>query len=96
MPSVSETYQRVAHVVARDVDGEIFLIDDVRGRIHSLDAIGSAVWRLLEEPMSVYDMVEVFAQAFPDRKPKQLRKYVADLVADLVDKRVIKSVAPGS
>lgn len=44
--------------------------------IFNLNATGTAVWRLLEQPIRFEELTAIFAAAFPDTDP-------ADLAADL-------------
>jgi len=76
-------FQRNSSILQRDVDGEVFLIDDERGKIHVLDPFASGIWRLLEKPVSVNEIVAVFLAAFPDRKPKEIRRHATRIVDGL-------------
>jgi len=76
MTQQQELYGRNDGIIERQVDGDIFLIDDRRGRIHALDQMGGGIWRLLEQPQPVQDIVAVFLAAFPGRKPRELRRMV--------------------
>jgi hypothetical protein len=83
MTQQQELYGRNDHIMERQVDGDVFLIDDRRGRIHALDQMGSGIWRLLEQPQPVHDIVAVFIAAFPGRKPKELRRMVERFMSQL-------------
>jgi len=86
-------YQRNESILQRDVDGEVFLIDDVRGNIHALDPFASGIWRLLENPVSVNEIVAVFLAAFPDRQPKEIRRHVNRFVDSLARDNLAVSAA---
>ena len=73
----------------RDIDGHIFLIDDDRGGIHALDVVGSAVWRVLDEPMSLKEIVSLFQTAFPDRPKSAVRKEISKFANELVKKDLL-------
>ena len=83
MPAIESRYSRAPRIIERQVDGEVFLIDDVRGRIHSLDAVAAGIWRLLEQPQAEHEIVAVFAAAFPERKVKELRRNVHRFLVEL-------------
>ena len=76
-------YGRNDRIIEREVEGDIFLIDDRRGRIHALDQMGGGIWRLLEQPQQLQDIVAVFMAAFPGRKPKELRRMVESFLNQL-------------
>ena len=83
MSNSKATYCRNPEVMHREVDGEIFLIDDIQGKIHALDAMAGGIWRLLEQPTTVYDIVATFSAAFPDRKTKDLRRHISRFLDDM-------------
>jgi hypothetical protein len=75
--------RKIPKLISREVDGEFFVIDDVAGRIHSLGQAGSAVWRLLDQPQSREDCVEVFSDAFPEHGRAKLEELVDGVIAQL-------------
>ncbi|NNJ76118.1 MAG: PqqD family protein [Anderseniella sp.] len=77
------SYRRNPGILQRELDGEIFLIDNTLGKIHALDPMAGGIWRLLEQPMTIYDIVATFSAAFPDRKTKDLRRHVSRFVNDM-------------
>lgn len=83
MSSAKASYCRNPEILHRELDGEIFLIDDTGGKIHALDAMAGGIWRLLEQPMTVYDIVATFSAAFPERKSKDLRRQVTRFLDDM-------------
>ena len=44
----------------REVEGQIFLIDEEGGKIHHLNETASAVWRLLETPRTRKEILSEF------------------------------------
>jgi hypothetical protein len=76
-------YARAPRIIERQVDSEMFLIDDDHGSIHSLDAVAAGIWRLLEEPHGEHEIVAIFKAAFPQRNAKDLRRLVRRLLSEL-------------
>ncbi len=76
-------------ILHRDVDGHIFLIDDVNEKIHALDPIASAVWRLVDQPMDTKGIVSVFQEAFPDRPKGTVRKEITKFTDELFRKQLL-------
>jgi hypothetical protein len=72
----SVVIQRHPGAHARERDGQAFLTDAEELVIFNLNATGTAVWRLLEQPIRFEELTAIFAAAFPDTDP-------ADLAADL-------------
>lgn len=83
MSSSKASYCRNPEILQRELDGEVFLIDDTLGKIHALDVMAGAIWRLIEQPMTVYDIVATFSAAFPDMRTKDLRRQVSRFVEDM-------------
>ena len=52
MPGSDKKYRKFPKLIAHEIDGEFFVVNDTLGSIHSLGRIDSAVWRLLDEPQS--------------------------------------------
>ncbi len=50
--------------IMSDVDGEIMLIMVSTGRYFGLDAVGSEVWRRIQQPVQVSDLVEGLKRHF--------------------------------
>ncbi|MEX1108427.1 MAG: PqqD family protein [Dongiaceae bacterium] len=69
-PAVSET----------SVDQEAFLTDPTGWSIHYLNPLGTALWRLFAQPMSIADAAEILHAAFPERSRTQLAKDVGQWV----------------
>lgn len=49
----------------REVGAEIFLVHPDGVQIHNLNPTAAALWRLLEEPLTARDMVDILQTAFP-------------------------------
>lgn len=85
MGSADRLYRRRDGVALREVGDDIFLIDEVTGRIHHLNVTGAALWRLLAEPAKLSEIVRTFQQAFPDRTARILKKKLKPILEDLDD-----------
>ncbi|MEO1161915.1 MAG: PqqD family protein [Pseudomonadota bacterium] len=93
MSDTHTCYSRNPEILQRELDGEIFLIDDTLGKIHALDPMACGIWRLLEQPITSYDIVAMFSVAFPDRKPKDLRRQVSRLLDDMRQNSLVMHAA---
>jgi hypothetical protein len=68
---------------ARERDGQAFLTDAEELVIFHLNATGTAIWRLLEQPASFGEIIDIFAAGFPDRDPEELATDLSRLIRDL-------------
>jgi len=67
-------YVRAPDIAARQVDDSFFAAVPTTNTIHYLDPLAAAVWRALEQPRTLRDLVELFAAAFPDVEREVLRR----------------------
>ena len=56
--------KRTSGLVARDVDGEILILDTVSDRVHQLNQSASLIWRCIERELSPQDTAKELAEAF--------------------------------
>jgi hypothetical protein len=82
---VTRRFRRRAGVTERVVGSAVFLADGGAGSLYRLNETGSALWRLLAQPITVEDAVAVFRAAFPDRKAADVRDDVVGLLDALLE-----------
>jgi hypothetical protein len=80
-----ELFSRNPEVTLKIVGQAGFLVDARTNQIHQLNAMGLALWQLLDEPLEFSSAVLVFAGAFPDVSEAQIRGDLSGLLADLMD-----------
>ncbi len=68
---------------ARERGGQAFLTDAEEGVIFHLNATGTALWRLLEQPTPFGELAAIFAAGFPDRDAQALASELSHLIRDL-------------
>jgi len=82
-------YLRKPEIGIVTIDGESFLADNQGAAIHHLNPVGSAIWTLMAEPVTIADMVDLLHLAFPDVGGEQVKGDVADLIDTLVSKNLL-------
>ena len=75
---------------ARERGGQAFLTDAEEAVIFHLNATGTALWRLLEQPTPFGEIVAVFAAGFPDRDADALVSDLSRLVRDLAASGLVR------
>ena len=65
-------YIRNPAVAATEIDAETFLVEPETGEVFYLDEVTSALWRFIEEPRRESEIVQAFAEAFPDTGTEQI------------------------
>ena len=82
-------YMRQADISVVKVDGEGFLADVQGAAIHHLNPVGSAIWTLLAEPMTLDEMVELLLIAFPEASRDQVESDVDTLIKSLMSRKLL-------
>ena len=84
-----ENLQLSDDVVARELSGELMLLDLASGKYFGLNAVGARLWQLLEEGQNTAQAREIMLDEF-DVTPERLDGDLADLIGQLVDARLAK------
>lgn len=95
MPSpdgAAEGYGRASGVITEIVDSEIFVLDPEKGRIHAMNTTAAALWRLLEEPATLAELVDDFAAAFPVVSRTKLTREIEQGLASIKEKGLLQRV----
>ena len=66
------------------VDNEVFLVDEKGYAIHHLDSISGAIWSVLEKPVLLTEVVEMFQAAFPDQPAQNVSDDISGVVRRMV------------
>ncbi len=88
-------YRRNPDVVERSVDDTVFLVEPDSQAIYHLEAVGAALWRLLENPTEIADAVDLLHQAFPDVARDHIERDVTRVIADLESRGLIADSGAG-
>lgn len=67
-------YARAPDITPRQVADSLFAAVPATNTIHHLDPMAAAVWRALEQPRTLREIVELFAAAFPEVEREVLRR----------------------
>ena len=84
-------HQRSADISIVLVDDQSFLADRQGKTIHHLNTIGTAVWSLLAEPMTLAELVEVLQAAYPEVEYDIVKSDVIRLLEELTAKNLLVS-----
>ena len=91
-----EMYRRNPEILDNPVDDELFLVNSSGQAIYHLNAVGSALWRLLVKPIRLDAAVDVLRRAFPGVPQAQIERDVSAVLADLVKRGLINGPPPKS
>ena len=74
--------RRIEEVIAGDIDGEIVMMSIENGKYYGLDDIGSLIWKLIETPVKVSELIDTLLERFDvDRETceEDVLKFLNDL-----------------
>jgi hypothetical protein len=77
-----------ADVAAKDIDGEILVMNVANGMYYSLDGVGAVAWRLLSEGHSLRQTADVLASKYGVDSASTLDD-VTDMAIQLVDEGLV-------
>jgi Coenzyme PQQ synthesis protein D (PqqD) len=90
---LDQRFQVSDDVVAREVAGEMVLLDLASGLYFGLDPVGSRIWdRLSEGPCSLTEVCDMIEAEF-DAPRDQIESDLLALAAQLTDKKLINTAA---
>lgn len=87
-------YKASADVVAREIGGEIILVPlvsgmgDLEDELYTLNATGTAVWKLLDGTRSLRTIAGLLARKYRAKLPV-VEKDVVDLAAELLRRKML-------
>lgn len=82
-------YVQAPGVQLRAVDDDSFLIDPENGTIHHLNMLGAAIWRQLDEPVAVDDLLDLLCAAFPDVPKTRIKLDLNSLLITLEAQKLV-------
>lgn len=85
-------YRRAPHVHLRVVGDSGFLANDETQHIHTLNAIGLALWNLLDQPAGRDQLCALFAEAFPDIPADTIATDIGMLIDRLHEGELVETV----
>ncbi len=82
---MNRRYSQNPAATEREVDDAIFLVIKGNNTVHHLNRTGAAIWRLMAEPTSIAEAVDIVHQAFPDVPVKRIETDVKTIIKGLAD-----------
>lgn len=90
--AIGQRFIRASGVEHQLLDGEAFLTQPATGAVYRLDPISSALWKLLEMPMSVDLCTALLADVFPDVDDRRILADVENLFLEMSEAGLVTAV----
>lgn len=81
------------HVVFKEVDGVIYILDARTNTIHTLNESASFIWRHTQKPISIAKLTQLLLSAFA-ATPREATKDVREFVTEYIGRGFIKLSHP--
>lgn len=86
---MSDSFTASSEVVAREVGGEMVLLDLASGQYFGLDPVGARIWELLsQQPHSLEQLSDAIEEEF-DAPRERIEQDLFALAAQLLDQKLI-------
>jgi len=82
-------YERNKKIIERKIDNVSFLVNPVTEEIFYLNSLSSAIWQLLQQPISIEEIVDIVIKAFPNILPERIFKDTSMLFEEFVKKDIV-------
>jgi Coenzyme PQQ synthesis protein D (PqqD) len=89
---LSTVVARTPDLLTAPVDGEIVILNPSRDNYVGLDAIGRAVWDLIEQPCEVAELCRKLGQDF-DAAPGQIAADLLPFLMEMADEGIARVIA---
>jgi len=84
---------RIPDLLSTPVDDDIVILNPDRDHYVGLDAVGNAVWSLIEQPCEVGDLCQRLAAEF-DGPADQIAADVVGFLTEMADEGIVRIVGP--
>ena len=85
-------YAQNPNIAERSIDDTVFLVDPDTDIVFYLDSLGTGIWYLLKEPVSMTDATRIVQQAFPGMPPEEIARDVSKLIHDMSQRNLVLNV----
>ena len=83
-------YLRKQDLVFNDIDGEVVLLNVKTGKYFGMDAIGSRIWQLIDEPKTLAELVQTLTKEY-DVSESQCSKDTEVFLNRLADDELLEA-----
>lgn len=82
---------RKSEIVAADMDGETVMMNIETGKYYNLGAIGGAIWKLIETPTKVEDLISRLVEEYNVTR-NQCEEDVLPFLNQIFEQSLIKKI----
>ena len=86
----STMLKRKPDMVAANIDGDVVMMDVDQGQYYGISGVGSRVWELLEESISIVGITEVICREY-ETDPATCRNDITKFINELIEIGLIET-----
>jgi len=87
--NLNDTILRADNLLSTELEDQIMLMGIDRGKYYGLDAVGSRIWTLMEQPVKVRDLCDSLCAEY-SVSPQQCEQDVIGFLNKLYSEKMIK------
>ncbi len=80
---------RNEEIVSSDMDDEIVMMSIEQGEYYGINAVGSRIWELLEQPRTAAGLCDILLEEY-DVPAEECRRDVLAFIEQLFEKKLVK------
>lgn len=81
--------KRNPDMVAANIDGDVVMMSVDQGQYYGITGVGSRAWELLEEPISIDDIIEIICHEY-ETDPASCREDMSNFVQELMKNDLVE------
>ena len=86
--NLNSVVSRNPEIVHSDMDGEVVMMSVTNGEYYGIDAIGSDIWNLLEDELSIKELCGKLCEVY-DVSEDQCQQEVMGFIGQLLENKVV-------
>ena len=79
---------RNIEIITNEIDDEILMMSIEDGKYYGLNAVGSEIWKMLDEPKSIEEIIPALKEIF-DIDDETCRKESLDFIESMIKNNII-------
>ena len=86
--STNKKLSRNIEIITNEIDDEILMMSIEDGKYYGLNAVGSEIWKMLDEPKSIEEIIPALMEIF-EIDDETCRKESLDFIESMIKNNII-------
>lgn len=89
-PNIRLSRNRV--ILIKEMDDICYLVDPKSNAIFHLNQLGKGIWSLLQQSVTLHEILETLYLAFPEENSKRIEKDIKNLINEMLAKKLVVTI----